>query len=111
MKKSLIFAFVAVVAMLVASCKPSVEAPKARFSYDVDGMKVTFNNLTKEVGTLTFAWEFGDGATSTEKSPVHEYTLLVILPKLCPVHTATSSLSMPHSLALVVNVCRKSFSV
>jgi len=74
MKKSLIFAFVAVVAMLVASCKPSVEAPKARFSYDVDGMKVTFNNLTKEVGTLTFAWEFGDGATSTEKSPVHEYT-------------------------------------
>ncbi len=71
MKKSLIFAFVAVVAMLVASCKPAVEAPKARFSYDIDGLKVTFTNATKDADS--FVWEFGDGKTSTEVSPVHEY--------------------------------------
>ena len=39
------------------------------------------------------------------------YTLAVIFPKECPVHIATNSLSIPHSLALVVKVCLKSFSV
>lgn len=74
MKKSIIFAFVAVVAMLATSCKDKVEAPKARFSADVDGLKVTFTNMTKQ--EATFVWEFGDGQTSTEKSPVHEYAAI-----------------------------------
>ncbi len=74
MKKNILFAgFVAVFAILAASCNttPKVDAPKARFSYDVDGMTVTFTNASKEADT--YAWEFGDGQTSTEENPVHTY--------------------------------------
>lgn len=72
MKKSFIFAsFIAVVAMLAASCTPKVEAPKARFTYAADGLTVTFTNASKDADT--YAWDFGDGAVSDLKDPVHEY--------------------------------------
>ncbi|MBQ7210926.1 MAG: PKD domain-containing protein [Paludibacteraceae bacterium] len=74
MKKSLFFAGMLVIAgILATSCKPKVEAPKANFDYEVDGLDVTFTNLTKGDGTLTYAWEFGDGAQSTEAAPKHTY--------------------------------------
>lgn len=38
------------------------------------GDKVTFSNKSTGPGTLNYAWAFGDGATSTEKSPSHTYT-------------------------------------
>lgn len=72
MKKSFLFAsVVAVVALLAASCQPKVEAPKARFDYAIDGLTVTFTNMSKNADT--YAWEFGDGQTATEKDPVHTY--------------------------------------
>ena len=75
MKKSLIFAsFIALVAMLAVSCKPNVEKPKALFDYSVDGMTVTFQNMSKNADS--YAWEFGDGEKSTEKDPTHTYAEL-----------------------------------
>lgn len=72
MKKSFIFAFVAVVAMIAASCQPKVEAPKARFSAVIDGLVVTFTNASKDAES--FAWDFGDGSEiSAEENPVHTY--------------------------------------
>lgn len=71
MKKSLIFAFVAVVAMIAVSCKPKADAPKARFTYVADGLTVTFSNVSKDADT--YAWEFGDGQVSDQKDPVHTY--------------------------------------
>lgn len=76
MKKSLIFASIlAFVAIFAVSCKNNEnagEAPKARFTYDVDGMKVTFQN--KSLNAETYAWDFGDGSEiSAEENPVHEY--------------------------------------
>lgn len=72
MKKGLIFASIlAVVALLAVSCKEKVEAPKARFSYSADGLVVTFQNLSENADK--YAWDFGDGETSTEKDPIHEY--------------------------------------
>ena len=72
MKKGFIFAsFIAVVAMLAVSCKPKVELPTARFSYEVDGLTVTFQNMSKEADS--FVWEFGDGETSQDINPVHNY--------------------------------------
>lgn len=72
MKKGFIFAsFIAVVAMLAVSCKPTVVPPTARFSYEVDGLTVTFQNMSKEADS--YVWEFGDGETSQDINPVHNY--------------------------------------
>ena len=72
MKKSILFASViALVAILAASCKPKVDAPKALFSYEVDGLTVTFTNLSKDADS--YVWEFGDNATDTAASPKHTY--------------------------------------
>ena len=35
---------------------------------------VTFTNLSTGPGTLSWQWQFGDGATSTQANPVHTYT-------------------------------------
>lgn len=45
--------------------------PIARFSEIVDGTKVTFTNES-ENGT-SYLWTFGDGGTSSEENPVHNY--------------------------------------
>lgn len=37
------------------------------------GGQVTFTNKSTGDGTLTYNWDFGDGNTSTSKSPVHTY--------------------------------------
>ncbi|HBS87689.1 MAG: hypothetical protein A2W91_15610 [Bacteroidetes bacterium GWF2_38_335] len=36
--------------------------------------EVSFNNLSETYGTTTYLWNFGDGTTSGEISPVHVYT-------------------------------------
>ena len=73
MKKSLIFAsLVAFMAIAAVSCKKeAVDAPKPRFTYDASGLVVTFTNQSENADS--FVWEFGDGANSTEKNPVHTY--------------------------------------
>lgn len=69
MKKSFLFAaMLAVVAMVATSCE---KKPEANFRYEDDGLTVTFINTSKNADV--YAWDFGDGQTSTEKSPVHEY--------------------------------------
>jgi parallel beta-helix repeat protein len=55
--------------------------PIAQFSYSSDLETITieasvnFNDYSKDLdGTIEyFKWDFGDGATSTEKSPKHQY--------------------------------------
>ena len=49
---------------------PSAE-PQADFSYAKNGLEVTFTNASKN--STSYMWAFGDGATSTEVSPVHTY--------------------------------------
>ena len=45
--------------------------PNVGFTYTVSGTTVTFTNTT--VGGQTYNWDFGDGTTSTEMNPVHNY--------------------------------------
>jgi PKD repeat protein len=59
-----------------SSCKKDEPTPQviASFTFAVDAtnyMKVQFTNASQEYATL--AWDFGDGATSTEVSPSHTY--------------------------------------
>lgn len=53
--------------------KPAIPAsqPVANFNAEVDGLTVTFVNTS--ANATTYAWDFGDGGTSTEASPVHTY--------------------------------------
>lgn len=74
MKKSLFFAsLIALTAILAVSCKKesAVDEPKPRFSYEVSGLVVTFSNQSQNADS--YVWDFGDGATSTEKEPSHTY--------------------------------------
>lgn len=59
--------------LLSLSCTKDKEEslPDVIYTVSIDGYKVTFNNTT--ASGQSFKWEFGDGTTSTEKSPVHTY--------------------------------------
>ena len=83
MKTSLKF-FAALGLMLgLAACgkedKPSEEPSKpdvetkvvANFTYEVNGLEVTFTNTSE--GATTYKWDFGDVETSKEASPKHAY--------------------------------------
>lgn len=58
---------------LIAGCKKDEAQPEADIFYKVNivDKTVTFTNET--TGAVSYRWEFGDGATSTEQSPVHTY--------------------------------------
>ena len=45
--------------------------PAASFSTEVDGNTVSFTNSS--TGADSYLWDFGDGNSSTEESPVHTY--------------------------------------
>jgi PKD repeat protein len=61
---------------LVFSCKKDEEADViASFSWQIatdNFLKVTFTNTSQNYETVT--WDFGDGQTSTDVSPVHIYS-------------------------------------
>ena len=47
--------------------------PKAKFSYEVNNLTISFTNTS--VNAQSHKWDFGDGNTSNEKSPVHTYAV------------------------------------
>lgn len=48
-----------------------VELPTAGFNFNVNAGVVTFNNTS--LGGSSYAWDFGDGTSSTDINPVHTY--------------------------------------
>ena len=48
-----------------------LDVPEASFDYTSMGNEVTFTNTS--TGATTYSWEFGDGNTSANPSPVHTY--------------------------------------
>lgn len=74
MKKSFFFAsLIAMMAIFATSCQQQKgNLPKARFTYAVDGLTVTFTNASKDAEE--YEWNFGDGSLlSKEANPVHNY--------------------------------------
>jgi PKD repeat protein len=51
----------------------SCPAPEALFTYEANGLIVSFTDVSTATTPLSFDWDFGDGFTSTEQSPVHQY--------------------------------------
>ena len=57
---------------------PTNTPPTAGFTYSCDGLDCTFANTSSDAapGTIaTYAWTFGDNATSDQASPTHTYTV------------------------------------
>jgi PKD repeat protein len=52
----------------------NINTPQAQFSYLDTGLIVQFTNQTSAERDLTFHWDFGDSATSTEANPRHTYS-------------------------------------
>lgn len=68
------FAVIAATVFLFSSCGSDSDEPgkvTASFTYTNDGREVTFTNTS--ANATSFAWDFGDGETSTEQNPVHTY--------------------------------------
>lgn len=58
---------------IAGACKKDDVTPQADIFYTVDivDKTVTFTNETS--GAVSYKWDFGDGETSTDESPVHTY--------------------------------------
>jgi PKD repeat protein len=55
----------------VAAANPG--GPTADFTVSCAGLECTFTDASTPATGLTYAWDFGDGETSTEQNPVHTY--------------------------------------
>lgn len=49
--------------------------PVADFNYNANGLQVSYNNLSTDPDNdiASYAWDLGDGSSSTEQNPVHTY--------------------------------------
>lgn len=54
-----------------AALEPPLVAINAGFDVSTSGLTATFTNTSS--GGTSFAWEFGDGGSSTEENPSHAY--------------------------------------
>jgi len=80
--------------IVTLNAKTERYVPKADFTSSLIGCntnKVQFtDSSTTTKGTLTYLWDFGDGATSTEKTPIHEF-------KTSGIHKVSLQVSNPPS--------------
>ena len=56
--------------LVLGSCEKTPE-PTAQFAFNVTDLEVTFTNESDDA--TSYSWDFGDGNTSIETSPVHTY--------------------------------------
>ncbi|HMG14142.1 MAG TPA: PKD domain-containing protein, partial [Saprospiraceae bacterium] len=70
--------------------------PTANFTFVVNGLSVSFTNVTGGTGN-TYLWDFGDGNTSIEASPVHiygaegDYSVSLKVTNICGSNTKSKS--------------------
>lgn len=94
-----------IAAINFSSCKKDSAKPQPFVFYTVsiDGATVTFTNESKDAAT--YKWDFGDGTTSTDKSPVHTYPGKG---KYVPTLYATSSNGAEAEASTVLHIAKTS---
>ena len=70
--KLLTFSIAAVLSMAFLSNCNKAEEPVAGFTYSADELTLTFSSSSTDADT--YAWDFGDGGTSTQENPSHTYS-------------------------------------
>jgi len=60
------------VILKMGSFAGNIIAPAPSFNYTVNGNNVSFTNTT--TSGMSYVWDFGDGTTSTDVNPVHNYS-------------------------------------
>ncbi|MFN3556305.1 MAG: PKD domain-containing protein [Bacteroidales bacterium] len=91
--------------MTFQSCKdddPIIEDPIATFQFEISSenyLQVIFTNFSSNAST--YAWNFGDGQTSTEKDPVHTYAEAGAYNVQL---TATNSAGVSHSFTQSIEI-------
>src|SRR5947207_3305399 len=94
-----------IAAVNLASCKKDAAEPTpfVFYSINVDGATVTFKN--ESTGAVSYEWDFGDGTTSTEESPVHTYPGKG---KYVPTLYATSASGVKAEASTVLHISKTS---
>lgn len=74
MRTKLLFAslFLSIAAIFFLSCEKEPKPVIVSIESEIEGYDVTFSAVVKDADN--YEWNFGDGSTSTEKSPKHTYT-------------------------------------
>jgi len=86
------------------SCKKENKtAADIFYSVSLDGYTVTFSNQT--TNAVSYKWDFGDGESSTEESPVHTYPGKG---KYVPTLYATSTDGITTEGSTVINISKNS---
>ncbi len=90
--RKIIFLFGALLLITLVSCEKEKEPapdPIASFQYEISDdnyLEVSFSSFSQNA--VAYSWNFGDGATSTEKDPTHIYSEVGTYQV---VHTATNA--------------------
>lgn len=96
------FLVLGICVLVLSSCGGGDDAepqPTASFDYEADGLEVTFTN--KSTNATSYEWDFGDGQTSTEQSPVHTYEAFgVYTVQLTATGNGGTATSLPDELTL-----------
>ena len=75
--------------------------PEPSFSYEVNNYLVTFTNSTQ--GATTYTWDFGDGTSSTEMNPEHQYASAGEF-EICLTATTDAGCSETHCQTMSITV-------
>jgi gliding motility-associated-like protein len=72
---------------------------------------ITFTNTSSGSGTLSYAWDFGDGGTSTAQNPTHIYNSTGSFTVRLTVSSSTGCINtITRANAVVINFIRASFN-
>ncbi|MCF8247457.1 MAG: PKD domain-containing protein [Saprospiraceae bacterium] len=77
-------------------------APQADFSFSTTGLTANFSNLSQ--GATSYAWDFGDGSTSTEENPSHLYSqpsvydVVLTVTNVCGTSSFTDIVAFPEAV-------------